>query len=152
MLRLENLPLVIKEIQKIKETPEFENIVFELQDLLPLPSTKVLMSPAYAPANNNEVFIAYSISWPVDKSTRDLSRRLQAKIVSTLNQIIINGQALAWLHPLKEFSFTQGPLEFYAASAQKLEQILNKYGIQDREIFYNKTHDYLYNTQKQQTN
>jgi len=51
---------------------------------------------------------------------------------------------LAWLNPLKEFSFKNGPLEYHTESAKKLEQILQKYNIQDRIVFYSKIHDYLY--------
>lgn len=144
MMRLENLGAAMEEIKRIKALPEFKKIVFELQDLLPLPSTKVLMAPGYSPNSNDDIFIAYTISWPVDDDSRDLSRILQAMIETALYEIKVDGQPLAWLHPLKEFSFKKGPIEFYAQSAQKLEKILEAYGIEDRTLFYSKIHDYLY--------
>jgi len=144
MMTLENLKQVMEEIKKIKALPEFEEITFELQDLLPLPSTKVLMAPGYSPTKNDDLFVAYTLSWPVYDQTRDLSRNFQATIETALYEIKVDGQPLAWLHPLKEFSFKKGPIEFYAQSAKKLEQILQAHGIEDREIFYSKIHDYLY--------
>ncbi len=50
MLRLENLKRATEAISIIKNQPEYEDIHFELQDLLPLPSTRVLMSPPTRPS------------------------------------------------------------------------------------------------------
>lgn len=144
MMKLENLGLVMAEIQNIRALPEFQSITFELQDLLPLPTTKVLMSPGYSPTKSDDMFVAYTLSWPLDEDTRELSRRFQEKIENKLYETKINNEPLGWLHPLKEFSFKKGPIEFYTQSAKKLEQILQAHGIEDREIFYSKIHDYLY--------
>lgn len=144
MHRLENLPRVTEEIRKIKMRPEFEDITFELQDLLPLPSTRVLMAPGYSAEPNDEIFVAYTISWPVDEDSREISHRLERAFESELYNIKVDGKPLAWLHPLKEFSFKNGPIKFYADAAQKLEAILQEYHIDDRGIFHSKIHDYLY--------
>jgi hypothetical protein len=144
MLKLENLKLVMNEIKRIKMLPEFKAITFELQDLLPLPSSRVLMAPAYSPQINAGIFIAYTMSWPIDNNTRDISRRFQAKVEKVLYEMTVDAQPIAWLHPLKEFSFKNGPIEFYADSARRLQDILKSYGIEDRNIFYSKIHDYLY--------
>lgn len=144
MMRLENLGRAMKEIKRIKELPEFKDITFELQDLLLLPSTQVLMAPGYSKASNDALFIAYTISWAIDDDTREKSRKLEATLEQRLYDLKIKGDPLAWLHPLKEFSFKNGPIEFYAESAQKLEEILQKYGIEDRPLFYSRIHDYLY--------
>ncbi len=90
------------------------------------------------------MYIAYTLSWPVNDDTRELSRQFQATLEQTLYDTKVNGEPLAWLHPLKEFSFKSGRIEFYKNAARKLETILQKYGIQDREIFHSRIHDYLY--------
>lgn len=144
MLRLENLTRVTNEIERISSQPQFKMISFELQDLLPLPSTKVLMAPGYSPIENDDVYIAYTISWVVTEDTKALTRMLEACIEQELYDTKINGEPLAWLHPLKEFSFMNGRIKFYREAAEQLERVLKSYGIDDSGLFYSRIHDYLY--------
>lgn len=144
MMPINNLDLAIRVIKSVSQKDIYKNIAFELQDLLPLPSTKVLMSPAYINKNDQDAqFLAYTISWAINDRNETESLMLKKELEESLHNTLVDGSPLAWLHPLKEWSHKK-IRRFYKKQAHDLQNIFDKYQIDDRSIINNKLQDYLY--------
>jgi hypothetical protein len=148
MMELANLPVAMHTIQEICQNEAYKNISFELQDILPLPRSSVLMSSSFSESIDKNLgdnsLVAYTMSWAINDKNIDASTRLQQEIQTALYQTKIDGKPLAWLHLTKEFSELDNK-EFYRSSAKQLEEILQGYNIEDRIFITNRAQEWIYN-------
>jgi hypothetical protein len=144
IMPLENTELFMEVTKKLLSDPYYKDIHFELQDLLPIAQSSILMSPSYSKDSNKNISLnAYTLSWPINSKNYAASREFKIKLEKIVYQIKTNNKPLAWLHPLKEYSHLANH-QFYKESAEEVEQILKSYNINDRIFLTNNIQESLY--------